>query len=139
MRLGRTGLLALTAALVAGSAGCSYLKWRKERSEGLAELKKEPNLVLEEEVLPENCFVLVGGPEYDELFFGWGLHGHHGPTPAGDGTITLANQLHTRAQTVATGMSGYEQTHVGILSDKTALEELSRILDEACEGEGARK
>jgi hypothetical protein len=33
---------------------------------------------------------------------------------------------------VATGMSGYGETHVGILSDKAALEELSGILDETC-------
>ena len=66
------------------------------------------------------------------LFFGWGLSGHHGPSPAGDGTIALASQLDPRAQAVATGMSGYEETHVGILSDKAALEELSRILAESC-------
>jgi hypothetical protein len=66
------------------------------------------------------------------LFFGWGLHGHHGPSPAGDGTIALASQLDPRAQEVATGMSGYGETHVGILSDKAALEELSGILDETC-------
>ena len=66
------------------------------------------------------------------LFFGWGLHGHHGPSPAGDGTIALASQLDPRAQAVATAMTGYGQTHVGILSDKAALEELSRVLDETC-------
>jgi hypothetical protein len=73
-----------------------------------------------------------------QLFFGWGLHGHHGPAPAGDGTITLASQLDPRAQAVATGMSGHEQTHVGILSDRAALEELSRVLDETS-GSGAGK
>jgi hypothetical protein len=46
------------------ATGCSYLKWRQDRSEGLAELKKQPSLLLEKEVLPEDCFVLVGGPEY---------------------------------------------------------------------------
>jgi len=40
---------------------------------------------------------------------------------------------------VATGMSGFGQTHVGILSDKDALEELSRVLDEACASGGAAK
>ena len=74
-----------------------------------------------------------------QLFFGWGLHGQHGPAPAGDGTITLASQLDPRAQAVATGMSGFGQTHVGILSDKEALEELSRVLDEACASGGAAK
>ena len=74
-----------------------------------------------------------------QLFFGWGLHGQHGPAPAGDGTITLASQLDPRAQAVATGMSGFGQTHVGILSDKDALEELSRVLDEACASGGAAK
>ena len=66
------------------------------------------------------------------LFFGWGLHGDHGPSPAGDGTIALASQLDPRAQTLATGMSGYGQTHVGILSDQAALAELSRVLDATC-------
>ena len=66
------------------------------------------------------------------LFFGWGISGTHGPSPAGDGTISLASQLDPRAQAAATGMSGYSETHVGILSDKAALEELSRDLDEAC-------
>ena len=74
-----------------------------------------------------------------QLFFGWGLRGQHGPAPAGDGTITLASQLDPRAQAVATGMSGFGQTHVGILSDKEALEELSRVLDEACASGGAAK
>ena len=74
-----------------------------------------------------------------QLFFGWGLHGQHGPAPAGDGTITLASQLDPRAQAVATGMSGFGQTHVGILSDKDALEELSRVLDEACASGGVAK
>jgi pimeloyl-ACP methyl ester carboxylesterase len=74
-----------------------------------------------------------------QLFFGWGLHGQHGPAPAGDGTITLASQLDPRAQAVATGMSGFGQTHVGILSDKEALEELSRVLDETCASGGAAK
>ena len=63
------------------------------------------------------------------LFFGWGLPGDHGPSPAGDGTIALASQLDPRAQAVATGMSGYGDTHVGILSDKDALQELSRLLE----------
>ena len=74
-----------------------------------------------------------------QLFFGWGIHGQHGPAPAGDGTITLESQLDPRAQAVATGMSGYGQTHVGILSDKQALEELSRVLDEACASGGVAK
>jgi hypothetical protein len=116
----RLKALALTAALLAGSAGCSYLKWRQDRSEGLAELEKEPSLILEKEVLPENCF-------------------QHGPSPAGDGTIALASQLDPRAQAVATGMSGYGQTHVGILSDRAALEELSLVLDAACDPEGAAR
>jgi pimeloyl-ACP methyl ester carboxylesterase len=66
-----------------------------------------------------------------QLFFGWGLPDHHGPSPAGDGTIALSSQLDPRAQAVATGMSGYADTHVGILSDPAALRELSRLLDEA--------
>ncbi len=74
-----------------------------------------------------------------QLFFGWGLQGHHGPSPAGDGTIALASQLDPRAQAVATGMSGYGQTHVGILSDRAALTELSDLLDATCSPEGAGK
>jgi hypothetical protein len=34
-------------------------------------------------------------------------------------------------------MLGYGQTHVGILSDAAALEELSRVLDEVCAEKGA--
>ncbi len=74
-----------------------------------------------------------------QLFFGWGLQGHHGPSPAGDGTIALASQLDPRAQAVATGLSGYGQTHVGILSDKAALTELSDLLDATCSPAGAGK
>jgi pimeloyl-ACP methyl ester carboxylesterase len=72
-----------------------------------------------------------------ELFFGWGIPGNHGPSPAGDGTITLASQLDPRAQAVATDMSGFGETHVGILSDAAALKELSRFLDESCLKRGA--
>ena len=64
-----------------------------------------------------------------QLFFGWGLHGDHGPSPAGDGTIALASRLDPRAQAVATGMSGYGDTRAGILSDKEVLKELSRLLE----------
>lgn len=67
------------------------------------------------------------------LFFGWGNHHGHGPTPAGDGTITLASQLDPRAQAVATEMSGFGSTHVGILSDPKALEAFARALDAATE------
>jgi pimeloyl-ACP methyl ester carboxylesterase len=63
------------------------------------------------------------------LFFGWGNHTGHGPTVAGDGTISLASQLDRRAQAAATATSGYPATHVGVLSDRAALEELSRFLD----------
>ena len=65
------------------------------------------------------------------LFFGWGQQGKHGPSPAGDGTITLPSQLDQRAQAVATGMSGFGDTHVGILSDPDALEALAKVLDAA--------
>ena len=64
MNTRRIVALALAVALAAMGAGCSYLKWRQERSAGLAALKKEPNLLLEKEVLPENCYVLAGGPDY---------------------------------------------------------------------------
>jgi hypothetical protein len=73
------------------------------------------------------------------LFFGWGEPSHHGPSPAGDGTIALASQLDPRAQAVATGMSGFGDTHVGILSDEAALEELARLLDATFGGAGAKK
>jgi len=63
------------------------------------------------------------------LFFGWGNHTGHGPTVAGDGTISLASQLAPRAQEAATEVSGYPATHVGVLSDPAALEALSRLLD----------
>ncbi len=65
------------------------------------------------------------------LFFGWGLADDHGPSPAGDGTIALPSQLDPRVQQAATRMTGYGDTHVGILSDKDALAELSRVLDAA--------
>ena len=65
------------------------------------------------------------------LFFGWGKAGHHGPSPAGDGTISLPSQLDPRAQAAATAMSGFGDTHVGILSDPQALETLARALAEA--------
>jgi pimeloyl-ACP methyl ester carboxylesterase len=65
------------------------------------------------------------------LFFGWGKAAHHGPGPAGDGTITLPSQLDPRAQAAATAMSGFGETHVGILSDPKALEDLVRALEEA--------
>jgi hypothetical protein len=63
------------------------------------------------------------------LFFGWGDQHGHGPSPAGDGTIALASQLDPRAQAVATAMSGFEDTHVGILSDPRAIEALVQALD----------
>jgi hypothetical protein len=65
------------------------------------------------------------------LFFGWGLPGANGPSPAGDGTIALRSQLDPRAQAAARRMIGFGQTHVGILSDKDAIRALSGILDEA--------
>jgi hypothetical protein len=65
------------------------------------------------------------------LFFGWGRPGDHGPSPAGDGTIALASQLDPRAQAGATGMSGYGDTHVGVLSDPEALKKLSELLEVA--------
>jgi len=65
------------------------------------------------------------------LIFGWGDQHGHGPSPAGDGTITLASQLDPRAQAVATAMSGFADTHVGILSDPKAIEALAQALDEA--------
>jgi hypothetical protein len=71
------------------------------------------------------------------LFFGWGLRGDSGPSPAGDGTIALASQLDPRAQAVASAMSGYGQTHVGILSDPAALKELGRVLAATTAAEGA--
>jgi pimeloyl-ACP methyl ester carboxylesterase len=64
------------------------------------------------------------------LFFGWGEPGDSGPSPAGDGTIALPSQLDPRAQAAATRMMGYGDTHVGILSDASALKELRRVLDE---------
>jgi len=64
------------------------------------------------------------------LFFGWGLPGANGPSPAGDGTIALRSQLDPRAQAAARRMIGFGQTHVGILSDKDAIHALSEILDE---------
>jgi hypothetical protein len=65
------------------------------------------------------------------LFFGWGDPQGNGPSPAGDGTITLASQLDPRAQVAATAMSGFASTHVGILSNPGAIEALAQALDEA--------
>lgn len=64
------------------------------------------------------------------LFFGWGRGGDRGPNPAGDGTIALPSQLDPHVQAAATRMMGYGATHVGILSDPQALEELGRVLAE---------
>jgi hypothetical protein len=63
------------------------------------------------------------------LFFGSGDSTDHGPTVAGDGTISLASQLDPRAQSAATEISGYPATHVGVLSDRAAPDTLSRLLD----------
>ena len=52
------------------------------------------------------------------------------PSSAGDGTIALPSQLDPRVQAAATRMRGYGATHVGILSDPKALEELGRVLEE---------
>jgi pimeloyl-ACP methyl ester carboxylesterase len=77
---------------------------------------------------------LHGTPLPDDLpfylFFGWGDRSGSGPPPAGDGTITLASQLDSRAQAAATAMSGFGATHVGVLSDAKALEALTRALDD---------
>ena len=67
------------------------------------------------------------------VFFGWGEAQDHGPGPAGDGTIALPSQLDPRVQSAATRMMGYGATHVGILSDPKALEELGRVLEETTE------
>jgi pimeloyl-ACP methyl ester carboxylesterase len=64
------------------------------------------------------------------LFFGWGLEGDHGPGLAGDGTIALPSQLDPHMQAAATRMMGYGATHVGILSDPKALDELNLVLAE---------
>ncbi len=65
------------------------------------------------------------------LFFGWGDRHGHGPGLAGDGTITLASQLDPRAQSIATGVSGFGDTHVGILSDPQAIAALAQALVQA--------
>ena len=65
-----------------------------------------------------------------QLFFGWGLEGDQGPGLAGDGTIALPSQLDPHMQAAATRMTGYGATHVGILSEPKALDELSRLLAE---------
>ena len=64
------------------------------------------------------------------VFFGWGVESGHGPAPAGDGTITLPSQLDPHVQAAATRMMGYGATHVGILSDPDALDELGRVLED---------
>ncbi|HTY43130.1 MAG TPA: hypothetical protein VMH79_14765 [Thermoanaerobaculia bacterium] len=49
------------AVLLSGVPGCSYLTWRREKSEQRAELEKSPaNLQLEKEYAPQNCFGLIG-------------------------------------------------------------------------------
>jgi pimeloyl-ACP methyl ester carboxylesterase len=63
------------------------------------------------------------------LFFGWGDGRGSGPSPAGDGTISLTSQLDPRVQDAATAMNGFGATHVGILSDPKALAALSRALE----------
>jgi pimeloyl-ACP methyl ester carboxylesterase len=68
------------------------------------------------------------------LWFGWGQQSAYGPGFAGDGTITLPSQLDRRAQAEATSMSGWGDTHVGILSDPKALEALANLLDAATTG-----
>ncbi len=55
--------IAALAAVVLlwGSAGCSYLKWRREKKVERAELAKSPgNLALEREYAPQDCYGLVG-------------------------------------------------------------------------------
>ena len=63
-----------------------------------------------------------------QLYFGWGKGSTRGPNPAGDGTISLGSQLDPRAQAAATGVQGFEDTHVGILEDAEAIEALSKLL-----------
>jgi hypothetical protein len=63
------------------------------------------------------------------LFFGWGDSRGSGPSPAGDGTISLASQLDPRVQDAATAMAGFGASHVGILSDPSALAALVRALE----------
>jgi len=63
------------------------------------------------------------------LFFGWGDSRGNGPSPAGDGTISLASQLDPRVQDAATAMAGFGASHVGILSDPKALAALVRALE----------
>jgi hypothetical protein len=47
--------------LLFASAGCSYLKWRHEKSEDRSALHKSPgNLTLEREYAPQDCYGLAG-------------------------------------------------------------------------------
>jgi hypothetical protein len=107
-------------AFTAASSGCSYLDWRREESEQRSALEKSP----------ANPRAVAGYPS------GHGRRrlADHGPSPAGDGTIALPSQLNPRVQSAATRMTGYGDTHVGILSDPAALTELSRELDETSGG-----
>ena len=60
--VGRALLAAAAVALLLGaSAGCSYLKWRREKKEERSELAKTPgNLALDKEYAPQDCYGLAG-------------------------------------------------------------------------------
>ena len=62
LRFGRMLRVAGVAApLLAALPGCSYLKWRHEKSVERAELEKSPtNLELEKHYAPQDCFGLIG-------------------------------------------------------------------------------
>ena len=51
---------ALALAFLLGTADCSYLKWKHEKSLQRAEHRRNPTLLLTKEIAPEECFVLTG-------------------------------------------------------------------------------
>jgi len=61
-QLRRRHALKATAALLllAGTPCCEYLKWAHTKSVQRSEYKKDPTLLLEKELAPENCFALIG-------------------------------------------------------------------------------
>ena len=56
------------------------------------------------------------------------LFGFHGSS--NDGVVALSSQLRLEAQEEARSLRGYDDTHMGILSDPAALAHLNQILAE---------
>lgn len=74
-----------------------------------------------------------------QLFFAWGNDRDSGPGAAGDGTVPLTSQLRAESQSEATRLTGFGETHTGILENPEAGRELRAALAGMTTGPGPRK